>query len=368
MPYRQTARWLSMTALALALAAPAVTHAQQQGRAQQDGPYATGTQRVAPRGAVSARLLSAGQLLDKPVVSDRGEKIGSVDHIVINPETGFVTALLVGTATLDRTMPELDARGQIRGGQQQAQGRQGTGRQGQGQGPGQGQGRQDRGGQQQAGNGLIALPWHSVDVTLGAPGEVVFPAPIALARQQPRIGEAQIARVTSPRFAARMVEFHVPAGGQQGMDRTRRNGPQQQARQGRGGGGQPQMLVTQGIVGMIAPPAVTTADQMQGLSVSSTDGEYVGDIELVMIDADRGRVDYVLVNQSPDTQGADLLVPIAYGDLDLAADGMSFVLDPQAVVVGIAGIGLDEAEGGRRPSRMAGTTAGGYGREAYGGR
>lgn len=323
---------LITTALALCLATPALAQTGGNAGQGQRGTAMAGPQQAAPRNAETTRLISAEQLIAKDVVTADRRQLGAIDYIVVDPTTGAITTLLVRATGL--------------AGQQQG-----------GQAP------------------LLSMPWHAIDVSRGGP--IVARVPMQVARQVPTFTDEDIARVTSPRVMAQIVEYYAPA-------------PQGQAGAGQGAAQDDQaeqIVIGQGVVGMLAPPAVTTVNQMRGLAITTPDGRRVGEVGTVMINADLGTVSYVLALQESDTNRLTRAVPpvgtgfipLSFQDLELAADAQSFVLAPDAIVVGV--VAVPEAQGqtsrGAAPERQAQrqqtrdqqARAGGqrgYGAEAYG--
>ncbi|WP_119681632.1 PRC-barrel domain-containing protein [Indioceanicola profundi] len=326
------------TAMGLALSAPALA---QQGPGGPHHPHhqhhPAGRDRQASGGNPAARMVSATQLIRKNVVTADDQDLGRVDYIVVDPETGSIATLLIRVPALS---------GQNQEGQEGA-------------GPAGNQGGQQDG--QQSGAPLLAMPWHAIDVTQGGTGEIVAQVPMQVARQVPTLTDAEISRITSPRVMARLVEYYAPApgGGSGGQ-----------------GGASSQMVIGHGVVGMLTPPAVTTVDQMQGLAITTPDGTRIGEIQSVMIDIERGAVSYLLALQQSSanrlTRNTPPLgtgfVPIAYQDVELASDGQSFVLAPDAMVVGVVAMPQDQNQNRGSAAQNRQAQAGGqrgYGPEAY---
>lgn len=356
---------LMTTALALCLSGPALA---QQGQGQTGGQMGEGAQgqtrdqtrasglgRTVSPEAVSARLVSAAQLIRKTVVTRDGERLGRVDYVIVEPMTGLVTTLLI-----------------------RAHGLQGEQKQARQQGQGKPQGGQgaNAGGNAGGGAPLVAMPWHAIDINLGDTGEIVAQASMRMLREVPTFTDREIAQVTSPRMIARMVEYYAPAdqrmGGQQSGQPSGQQPGREAQRQGQGGGqgasGQDRgMVVGHGVVGMLAPPAVTTVDQMQGLDITLPDGRTVGQVDMVMINADTGAVSYVLAKRTGGQGGgqgggqsqAANYVPVSYQDLELAADGQSFTLAPDALLIGVVTAPQGEAgmQGDMRGDRRQGQQA-----------
>ncbi len=310
-------RLIATTAVALVLAAPAIAQDrqpqrdQQQDRRMETQPRTPGPEQYQRQRSTAeqetpqtdARLLSSRQMLRKTVLSQDGQTVGQVDYIAVNPQSGDIVALLV--------------RGD------------GQTRQSQGQG-------QSQGDQRQGEAELIPVPWHAVQVDLGRQGDVTVRMDMEAIRQVPTVTERTIAQATSPRMMSRLIEYYAPAG---------RMPNQKQA-----GGSDQVMLVGRQIVGLLAPPEVATTRQMRGLTIRTAEGRSAGEVGMVLLNADQGRVEYLMLARRAQANGGQgqqagqgrqtrELLPVAFQDVELAPDGRSFTLRPDAQISG-----LEEAE------------------------
>jgi sporulation protein YlmC with PRC-barrel domain len=93
-------------------------------------------------------------------------------------------------------------------------------------------------------------------------------------------------------------------GGQQAQGQQRAGGAasdseQQGGQAGHPGGqaGEPHLLIGRGVVTTLFPPLYASATEELGTEVQSADGQFVGEIDRLMLDTDHGHVAYVLVAQ-----------------------------------------------------------------------
>jgi len=271
-------------------------------------------------------VTSASRLIGRSVHDNQGNRVGDVTHLMINGATGDVQYLLIS--------PE-----------QGSQKEQGS----------------HVGQSSQNGNDLIPVPWAAV--SFQGQRLTVNAAPDAL-KQVPRVSLSDVAKLTQPRLVTQVHSYYLapeasqqgrgtrqPSPGQQDQQQqgvqNQRQGEQQQYRadrqtadqEGTGGassgrqqrgwqarqrGGQanePHILIGRGIVTTLFPPMYASATEVRGTEIESADGQFVGEIDRVMIDTDHGHVAYVLVARGGLVGGTEEWIPVPFDALQWSPQG-----------------------------------------------
>jgi hypothetical protein len=99
--------------------------------------------------------------------------------------------------------------------------------------------------------------------------------------------------------------------------------PQQARQSGQvgGQGNEPHILIGRGIVTTLFPPTYASATEVRGTEVESADGQFVGEIDRVMIDPDHGQVAYVLIAEGGMLGGGESWMPVPFQALEWSPQG-----------------------------------------------
>jgi sporulation protein YlmC with PRC-barrel domain len=111
---------------------------------------------------------------------------------------------------------------------------------------------------------------------------------------------------------------------EQGRTGGSSSGSRQQAEQSAQRGGQrnkPHILIGRGIVTTLFPPMYASATEVRGTEVESADGQFVGEIDRVMIDPDHGHVAYVLIAEGGTLGGSEAWIPVPFKALEWSPQG-----------------------------------------------
>ncbi len=239
-------RMFAMTAIALVLAAPA---ALAQDRPPTEAPAAA-AELPSP-----VRLVAADAVVGKPVRASGGESAGTAAYLTVDSETGAIQHLLVDAA---------------------------------------------------GGEGMIAVPWSAVRAENG--GDLTVSVPRERIEGAPRVPESRLAELTQPKLRTEVWRYYAQPPAVRADERrsesvveprtpdtARAAEPAPMAREQVGDGG-PFILLGRQLVRTVAPPSVTTATDLEGKEVEAED-EALGDIATVMLDAEAGRVAYVVIER-----------------------------------------------------------------------
>ena len=270
----------------------------------------------------------AGSLIGRPVQDNQGNHVGEVTHLMINANTGYIRHLLVSPGKASQRSGQ--------GSQRESQGSQG-------------------------GQDFIPVPWSAVRYQ----GKTVqVNASSKTLEQVPHVSLADLNQLTQPRLVTQVQNYYlVPKDSQQGpgrrqqsqgqqgqsqqgmqdqrsgmqqqsrgdgqaADQERTGGPssgsRQQARQSdqrRGQGSEPHILIGRGIVTTLFPPMYASATEVRGTEVESADGQFVGEIDRVIIDPDHGYVAYVLIAEGGMLGGSKAWIPVPFQALEWSPQG-----------------------------------------------
>jgi sporulation protein YlmC with PRC-barrel domain/nitrate reductase NapAB chaperone NapD len=259
-------------------------------------------------------ITSARRLIGRSVQDNQGNGVGEVTHLMIHGVTGDVRVLLIGS-------------------KQGSQMEQGS----------------------QTGQDLIPVPWEAV--SLQEQTLTVNATPEAL-KQVPRVNLSYVAKLTQPRVVTQIQSYYLtpeespqergtrqpsqgPQGQHQQSPQDQGRGAQQQYRtdprasdqEGTGGassgrkqqgwqarqrGGQanePHILIGRGIVTTLFPPMYASATEVRGTEIESADGQFVGEVDRIMIDTDHGHVAYMLIARGGLLGGAEEWIPVPFDAL-----------------------------------------------------
>jgi sporulation protein YlmC with PRC-barrel domain len=273
-------------------------------------------------------VIPASSLIGRPVQDNQGNHVGEATHLMINANTGDIRYLLVSSG---------------KGSQHSGQGSQ----------------RESQG--SQGGQDLIPVPWSAVRYQ-GKTFQVN--ASSKTLEQVPHVSLSDLNQLTQPRLVTQVQNYYLvpeepqqgPGGrqqsqgqqgqAQQGMQDQRggmrqqsrgdgqaadqestgssSSGSQQQARQSaqrRGQGNEPHILIGRGIVTTLFPPMYASATEVRGTEVESADGQFVGEIDRVMIDPDHGYVAYVLIAEGGTLGGSEAWIPVPFKALEWSPQG-----------------------------------------------
>ncbi|MGR0187760.1 PRC-barrel domain-containing protein [Azospirillum aestuarii] len=285
--------------LATALAAPAAL-------AQQSPAAKPGQQSGQESAKVPSRiqLTSANAIAGRTVNNRKGDEVGEVEYLLIDPQNGKVRYALIGS-----------------------------------------------GGLFDIGEDITPVPWSSLIVT---PGEysstVTLNAELDTLRQGRRFSRDDIQRLTEPTLITQVYGLYAPqaqtsqqslgtsnpqdtqggsgssgtAGQKQPQGQTQ---PSNQAAGSGSGSGQPMVLVGREFITMLAPPTLMSPDEIRGSMVTTTTGEDIGDIDRVMVDIKGGQVPYVLVGRGGFLGVGEEWLPVPFQALSWSATNEGFVLN-----------------------------------------
>jgi sporulation protein YlmC with PRC-barrel domain len=284
--------------------------AQQRAGAQRQASRRAGEQQPPSRLNVTA----ASNLIGREVRDTQGNRVGEVLLLMINAHTGDVRHLLVNP----------------------------------GQGP-------------QESLDLIPVPWMSLTIQGQA---IEVNATSDALEKVPHVNLSDVTQLTQPWLVTRVHNYYVTpeeqrqgrstrqqSQGQQGQNQPsvedqRRGASQQRSAdrqppsQGGAGGsssggqqqagqssprsgqaGEPHILVGRGIVTTLFPPMYTSATEVRGMEVESADGQFVGDIDKIIIDTDHGHVAYVLIAPGGMLGGSEEWIPVPFEALQWSPQG-----------------------------------------------
>ena len=310
-----------------------VRRPDQQSAQQQRGPRQRGAQQQASKGSFHQQTPSrfnvtpASSLIGRPVQDNQGNHVGEVTHLVINANTGDIRYLLFSSG---------------KGSQHSGRASQGESRDPQGE-------------------DLIPVPWGAVRYQ-GKTFEVN--ASSETLERVPHVSVSGLTQLTQPRLVTQVQSYYlVPEGSQQGQgerqpsqgqkrqsvqgmqdqrsgmgEQGRGNGqasepgraggsssgsPQQARQFGQAGGqgNEPHILIGRGIVTTLFPPMYASATEVRGTEVESADGQFVGEIDRVMIDPDHGHVAYVLIAEGGMLGGSEAWIPMPFKALEWSPQG-----------------------------------------------
>ncbi|MDX1654673.1 MAG: PRC-barrel domain-containing protein [Candidatus Competibacteraceae bacterium] len=239
----------------------------QRGQMAQQGRQ---TQRPMARGvATQLPVAAASALVGKPVLDNQGNRVGQLEYLMIDLQTGRVSLAVIGA----------------------------------------GQG-------SQGGPQLVAVPWLALEASLNQAGEqqIRLRVPGNRLRRAPQIDQQQISRLTQPQEVTRLMEYYLVPEGQ----RWRGNQPR------------PQVLVGRRLVTLMDPPDFVSATDVAGTQVRSRDGRNIGYIDQIVIDLGHGQVAYVLIAHENIEGVGEEWTPVPFETLQWSRQQGTFRVDVAA--------------------------------------
>jgi hypothetical protein len=160
---------------------------------------------------------------------------------------------------------------------------------------------------------LVAVPWSAVSKpVLDGDRVLVLKDNVERIKAAPRLKPETLFELTKPALITQVTNYYATAQnkGQPGSADQKQKSGGQDASAAKDDAGKtaaqktetadaarPQVLVGRSIVTVLAPPALLTVNDVRGTEVESTTGETLGEIEQVILDLDRGRVAYLLMER-----------------------------------------------------------------------
>lgn len=258
----------ALVSLSLVFAASSTLAASQQSRPEQ----ATQSGKENSRMPSSITVTSASNLIGKNVRDSRGEESGEVERILIDARNGDVAQLLVAS-----------------------------------------------GGLFDIGEEMVAVPWHAVQKSRGDDGIRLSVRQDAL-NKAPRYSEERLSELTEPLTITQITNYYAPLVASPDGNETSRSKPDAERRQDSAVQNQaqndpkkskntaqsgtsksdesvPHFLIARDAVTVLAPPLFMSGSDIQGTTVVDKKGEELGSVDQVMIDMNRGKVAYVLLER-----------------------------------------------------------------------
>lgn len=273
---------MSTTILSVALTWAGSAAAQQQGSKPQDAKSKQGSQ-SSINSMDRVRIVEAKELVGKDVRSSDGKELGEIEYLLIGAADGKVRyGVIEPDGELERSMRGKKAE-------------------------------------------LVAIPWNALQANIDR-GHVELSTTFDKARRAPTLSEDALEELMKPAMITRIDEFWTPivetAPSAQGSkdkagktaSKDSRNAENRNARD-------VDLLVSRSAVTTLLPPAATTAKNLSGTELESTDGKEVGEIESVAIDLDRGRVAYVLIGRGGFLGMGEELLPVPFELIELTGEG-----------------------------------------------
>jgi sporulation protein YlmC with PRC-barrel domain len=282
----------TISSLAILVLTAGVPHVLAQ---QQEAPQ-PGAQQSAPQQARQGEqtfnripVVAGSDIIGKPVRDKDGLLIGEAEYLMINPASGRIARIVLGSGTTLADQFRLD--------------------------------------------GLRAIPWEQVDRSFYNRGEIrtlSLRIPRNAVENAPKVDTAAIEALTSPSYQMSVRNYYLPIApseeteqqGQPGDATGSTTAPDAQA--GTQGSTQPQqpdsqtnaptagqghsepvdgtappegfVLLGRSVITALMPPNFQLSQDMRGAAVMSADGQELGEIMRLAIDAQRGRVAYALVS------------------------------------------------------------------------
>lgn len=265
--------------LVLALGVPYAAAQQQPGQApdttvQQRPGEAAGTALQQQQAAQQLDLVSAEDLVGRDIRAEGGEEAGTIRYVAIDVRTGSVDSVLI-------------ARG----------------------------GELDIGEEEHA-----ALPWQLVapEGTTGE-GAIEVRASLDQLKQAPKISQERLEELTQPRIVTQIIGHYAlpPQGAATGGEQRAEMADERQL-----------ILIGREIIHALVEPAVTTAEQLKQAEVQAPDGQTLGSIESIFIDARRGRVAFLTI-EGREGEQAQRFARVPLDALAWTPDQQTFVLRRQ---------------------------------------
>lgn len=266
----------ALVSLSLVFAASSTLAASQQSRPEQATQSGKENSRISQKSSSrmpsSITVTSASNLIGKNVRDSRGEESGEVERILIDARNGDVAQLLVVS-----------------------------------------------GGLFDIGEEMVAVPWHAVQKSRGDDGIRLSVRQDAL-NKAPRYSEERLSELTEPLTITQITNYYAPLVASPDGNETSRSKPDAERRQDSAVQNQaqndpkkskntaqsgtsksdesvPHFLIARDAVTVLAPPLFMSGSDIQGTTVVDKKGEELGSVDQVMIDMNRGKVAYVLLER-----------------------------------------------------------------------